>query len=84
MMKLKILKAGRYNNEWHEADDYLPGEILTTSENYGALLVMDGLAEEIPPTPPEAQIEPEPKAASKPPSTLPKSGRKNNPFVPKG
>lgn len=85
-MKLKILHAGRYNNEWHEADDYLPGETLSTSESYGALLVMDGLAEEIPPEPaePEAQTAPHEQKTAPKPAATPRSGRKNNPFVPKG
>jgi hypothetical protein len=46
-MKLRILQAGRYNDQRHKAHKLAVGDELETGEAYGLSLVDAGLAEEV-------------------------------------
>jgi hypothetical protein len=83
-MKFKILQAGIYNNENHQASEYAKGDELQTGEGYGLSLVASGLAEEIIE---DVEVKPDDMPVEKnkkTPSTGKRSHGKSsgNPFVP--
>jgi hypothetical protein len=81
-MKLKILQAGTYNDANHQAGEYAEGEILSTSEPYGLLLLQAGLAEEVQPEPeqePDTQTDDKPQGK---PASVRRNQKRGNPFAP--
>ena len=79
-MKIKILKAGRYNDANHSAQDCEEGQVFETGVGYGESLIESGYAD-------YAEGEPEPeeeapkKKSTKKAKEAPASRTKPNPFL---
>jgi hypothetical protein len=78
-MKIKIVKAGRYNDADRTAQECEEGQVFETSVAYAELLIADGLAEYVD-AGPEEEVAPK-KKTGKAQKTAPAAKTKRNPFL---